>query len=392
MRYSADQFDLSGLPNSPGAPLGDLGFAGFRIHSAFNRPDYSDEVCVFLGASYFRAVARNQGYGLSARGLSIKTGDSGGEEFPAFRSFWLERPATEAQALVIYALLDSSSASAAFRFTVRPGDETIFDVEMTLYPRVDMDQAGIATMTSMFDFDANDRAGVDDYRCAVHDSDGLLMFSGRGEQIWRPLSNPHTLQLSEFGDAGLRGFGLMQRKRNFVDYDDLESHYERRPSLWIEPIGDVGDGAVHLVEIPTKREVDDNIVAFWRPKQKLSAKGEYAFTYRQHWCADVPLGGDLARFTDTRSGEGGETSARRFALEVAGGKLKTLPAEAKPRVEATASAGKLRNVVVQPNPESGGWRVNFELAPEAAKLVELRVVLRGDAGPLSETWIYRWTA
>ena len=390
VRYTPQQFDLSGLP--PGtAGTADLGFAGFRIHAAINRADYADEVCVFLGASYFRAVGKNQGYGLSARGLSIKTADAGGEEFPSFRSFWLERPAPEARAMVIHALLDSRSAAAAFRFTVRPGEETVFDVEMTLYPRVDLDQPGIATMTSMFDFDANDRIGVDDYRHAVHDSDGLLMWSGRGEQVWRPLANPRTLQVSEFGGSGLRGFGLMQRKRGFIDYGDLESRYERRPSLWIEPIGDVGEGAVHLVEIPTKREVDDNIVAFWRPKAKLAAKGEYSFTYRQHWCADMPIPGDLARVADTRSGEGGAPGTRRFVLEFTGGKLKTL-GDAKPKIEATANAGQLRNIVAQPNPETGGWRVNFELAPEAAKLVELRVRMLADAGPLSETWIYRWSA
>ena len=386
VRYKPELFDLAGLPANAAAGFGDLGFAGFRIHAAFNRADYADEVCVFLGASYFRAVGKNQGYGLSARGLSIKTGDPGGEEFPSFRSFWLERPQADSRAMVIHALLDSPSAAAAYRFTIRPGEETIFDVEMTLYPRVDLDQAGIAATTSMFYFDASGRVGIDDYRRAVHDSDGLLMWSGRGEQVWRPLANPKTLQRSEFGDTGLRGFGMMQRKRRFADYDDLEAHYERRPSLWIEPIGDVGDGAVHLVEIPTRGEVDDNVVAFWRPKQKLAAHGEYGFTYRQHWCNDMPLAGELARFTDTRSGAGNAQGNRRFVLEVTGGsKLKTLPADAEPKLEASATPGKIINPVVQRNPETGGWRVNFELAPGAEKLVELRVRLAGDPDPLSET-------
>src|SRR5580704_14869388 len=243
-------------------PADDLGFAGFRVHYPLNKPDVQDEVCAFLGASYFRAVARGQGYGLSARGLAIKTGDPGGEEFPLFKSFWLERPAKGSDVVVIHALLDRQSAAAAFRFTLRPGAETDIDTEMALYPRVDLAQTGLAPMTSMFLFDANNRAGFDDYRGAVHDSHGLTMMSGKGERIWRAVTNPKTLQISAFEDAGPRGFGLVQRERNFLDYQDLEAVYEKRPSLWVEPLGDWGEGAVMLVEIPSDREVNDNIVGF----------------------------------------------------------------------------------------------------------------------------------
>src|SRR5258708_3399858 len=154
---------------------GDLGFAGFRLHYPLNKPDVDDEVCAFLGASYFRAIARGQGYGLSARGLAIKTGDPSGEEFPLFKSFWLERPAKGSDVMVVHALLDSQSAAAAFRFTLRPGAETDMDTEMALYPRVDLAQAGLAPMTSMFLFDASNRGGFDDYRSAVHDSHGLAI-------------------------------------------------------------------------------------------------------------------------------------------------------------------------------------------------------------------------
>ncbi|HEX5508685.1 MAG TPA: glucan biosynthesis protein G, partial [Pseudolabrys sp.] len=262
--YSPDLFNLGKL--KPPAPQIDLGFAGFRLHAKINRPDYYDEVGVFLGASYFRAVGKGQVYGMSARGLSIRTGDPKGEEFPAFKTFWIEKPAQHSTSIVVHALLDSPSAAAAFRFTIRPGDTTIYDTEMTLYPRTDIAESGIGTGTSMFLFDANDRVGVDDFRPAVHDSDGLAMHSGRNEIIWRPVSNPRTLQLSYFGDVNPRGFGLMQRERDFFAYDDLESHFEKRPSLWVEPIGDWGEGNAQLVEIPTKEEIHDNIVAFWRPK------------------------------------------------------------------------------------------------------------------------------
>ncbi len=199
----------------------DLGFAGFRVHAPMNRADYYDEVCVFLGASYFRAVAKGQTYGLSARGLSIDTGEAKGEEFPLFKAFWLERPAPGSTSLVIHALLDSKSCAASYRFTVRPGETTVFDVEMSVYPRAEMQRAGLAPMTSMFFYGPNDRNDIDDFRPSVHDSDGLAIFNGKGESLWRPLSNPRDLQISTFQDLNPRGFGLMQRERNFFAYQDM---------------------------------------------------------------------------------------------------------------------------------------------------------------------------
>jgi glucans biosynthesis protein len=378
-------------PNPP-PPPGDYGFAGFRLHAPINRPDYYDEVCVFLGATYFRAVARNEGYGMSARGLSLKTGNPAGEEFPAFRAFWLERPQRGTNSIVITALLDSQSCSGAMRFSIRPGPETTMDIETSLFPRVDITEAGVGTGTSMFYFDPSGRIGIDDYRPAVHDSDGLLMLTGRGEELWRPLSNPKTLQVSTFGDTSPRGFGLVQRKRTLGDYEDLEAHYERRPSLWVEPIGDWGEGGVQLLEIPTKDEVHDNIVAFWRPKQVLRAKSEVNYTCRLHWADLPPVRGSLARFTATRAGAGPQPGSRLFVLDAAGEALKTLPADAQLRFDVTADKGKIANPVAHAAPEIGGWRLSFELLPDKAAAVELHArLLNGDA-PLTETWLYRWTA
>jgi len=388
LRYRPQQFNLGGIP-SPGDE--DLGYAGFRLHNAINRADAVDEIAVFLGASYFRAVGKNLLYGLSARGLSIKTADPGGEEFPAFKAFWLERPQPGTNGVVVTSLIDSPSAAAAMRCSIRPGDDTIFDVELTLFPREDIAQPGIATMTSMFLFDALDRGGADDYRRAVHDSDGLMMLTGRGEELWRPVTNPRTLQISQFVDTSPRGFGLMQRSRALRDFEDLEARYDKRPSLWVEPIGDWGEGVVQLVEIPTKDEVHDNVVAFWRPKQPLPAKSEHSFTYRLHWAADAPTTSALARFTSSRSGAYG-AGVRLFVLDAAGGALKTLPPDAQPRVAVSTDRGKIQHTVARPNPEQGAWRIGFELLPEDAKAAELRVqLLLGDA-PLTETWILRWTA
>jgi len=387
IQYAPEMFDLHKLAAAPDA---NLGFAGFRIHYPLNRPDYFDEVCTFVGASYFRAVARGQGYGLSARGLAIKTADPGGEEFPLFKRFWLERPANGGEVLVIHALLDSPSAAAAFRFTVRPGAETIMDTEMALYPRTDLPQAGLAPMTSMFFFDSNDRAGFDDYRNAVHDSNGLALLTGKGERIWRTLNNPRTLQISAFQDSSVRGFGLGQRKRGFADYQDLEAAYEKRPTLWVEPIGDWGQGATTLVEIPSDREVNDNIVAFWKPKDTLLANGEYILSYRLHWCWDPPEDPALAKVKQVRCGLSFDHKSRQFVIDFTGAPSPG-HAGAPPQLDLSADNGRLHDATVQPAEGESGWRLAFQLDPGDAKSIELRARLHQGGTPVSETWLYRWT-
>jgi periplasmic glucans biosynthesis protein len=147
-----------------------LPLSGFRIRSRINSTKVWDEFLVFQGASYFRAVAKNLLYGLSARGLAVNTGEPAGEEFPAFTHFWIERPGPRANSIVIYALLESESATGAYKFTVTPGTETQTDVELTLFPRTEMRSVGIAPLTSMFLFDETNRGRLDDYRPEVHDS------------------------------------------------------------------------------------------------------------------------------------------------------------------------------------------------------------------------------
>jgi glucans biosynthesis protein len=388
VRYSPSQFSFGETP--PPKPDADLGYAGFRLHAKINRPDYYDEVAVFLGASYFRAVAKGQVFGLSARGLSIGTGNSKGEEFPAFRSFWIERPSAQARSIVVYALLDSASTAAAYRFTIRPGDETVMDIEVALYPRAKIDQAGLGTLTSMFFFDAQDRVGIDDFRPAVHDSSGLAIHTGSGERLWRPLSNPRDLQVSGFADANVRGFGLVQRNRDFRVFQDLEARYEQRPNAWVEPIGDWGEGEVQLYEIPARNEYNDNIVVFWRPKEPFQAKREYIYTYRLHWTSQDPNVDGRATFARTRQGAGHD-DRRLFVLEAVGEALKKLPPDAQVRGDVGASAGKILHVVTQPNPHTGGWRLSFFLDPEKATAVDLRARFVQGQEALSETWIFRWT-
>ena len=389
--YSSDFFTFgpSLQPPSNGTVTD---FSGFRILAPVNRADAFDEFVVFQGASYFRAVAKGQGYGLSARGLALNTGAREGEEFPFFRAFWIERPPAEARAIVVHALLDSVSTTGSYRFTIRPGDATVMDVEMTLYPRVELKLAGLAPLTSMFAFGPNDRIRIDDFRTAVHDSDGLAIWNGKEEWLWRPLINPETLQISEFIDDSPRGFGLLQRHRTFADYHDPEVQYERRPSLWIEPIGHWGSGAVQLVEIPSKSEHHDNIVTFWRPSQPLPAQSEDRRTYRLHWGWTPPAIPPLATIADTRVGAGLEKGTRLFVIDFVGGRLAELTPDAPVQVEITTSAGNVTSPVTRPNPALSGWRVSFGLDPAGAKLCDMRGILKLGEEPLSEIWSYRWTS
>ncbi|MBJ6985008.1 glucan biosynthesis protein G [Luteimonas sp. MC1750] len=374
----------------PAPPAGrDIGFAGFRLHGAVHQAGTLDEIAAFLGASYFRAVARGLGYGLSARGLALGSGDPGAEEFPVFRAFWLETPAPGAAEAVVHALLDSPSVAGAFRFAITAGADTVFDVDARLYPRVELATAGIAPLTSMYEFDAHDRAGIDDPRPAVHDSDGLALWLGSGEEAWRPLRNPRHVEHSGFQDRDPHGFGLMQRKRRFEDYQDLEAGYEKRPGCRVEPLDPWGEGEVHLVEIPTANEYADNIVAFWRPRAPLAPGREHRFRYRLHWSDGQAWMPGLARVVATRSGTLDGAPGRQYLVDFVGDRLPQ--GDGAVRVQASANAGELRNATAYRNPATGGWRVGLELLPGDAAAVELRLWLEGDAGRLSETWLSRWT-
>jgi len=363
-----------------------LGFAGFRIHSPINRSDHFDEVAAFLGASYFRAVARGGLYGLSARGLAIGAGDPG-EEFPAFRSFWIERPAQNARSIVVHALMDSPSVTGAFRFVIAPGAATRFDVTASFFPRVDLAKAGLAPMSSMFLFGPEQPRRFDDFRPEVHDSDGLLIANGAGERIWRPLSNPTQLQSSAFKDRDPAGFGLMQRQKDLASYQDLEARYDLRPSLWAAPAAPFGEGDVRLIELATRTEAEDNIVACWRPAQPLAAGREHRFAYRLDWGQEPAPAPGLARATHWRSGLGSHGGLRRFFVD-----FDTPSAANDMEADITASAGHVSGVVVQPNDQTGGVRLNFELDPAGARLSDLRAALKIGGKPCSEIWTYRWIA
>jgi periplasmic glucans biosynthesis protein len=388
LEFETVNFDY---PQIESLPLSEpLEFAGFRARAPINEPDRLDPFLVFAGGSYFSAVARGQAFGLSARGLAIRTGEADGEEFPLFRAFWIEEPADGR--MVVHALLDTASATGAYRFTIRPGEQTLIDVEAILFARAQIDRLGLAPLTSMFLFDARGRANHDNPRQAVHNSDGLALWNGRNERIWRPLNNPRLLQISAFADSGPRGFGLIQREKRFSEYEDLSANFERRPSLWVEPIGDWGPGNVVLVEIPSSREIHDNIVAFWRPEAPLAEGSETTFTYRLTWGWDAPSPEGLLRVTRTLTGAGAQAGRRAFVVDYSdpGGQISNAVEGLEAKVLTTA--GGIENVRIAPNPAMGAVRVSFELTTDGIEAADMRLELTRDARLAGEVWVYQWTA
>lgn len=392
--YSPDLFSFPA--DVPPASDPNLGFSGVRLLSPLNRPDVMDEIAVFQGASYFRSLGKGNLYGISARGLSIGTGGPA-EEFPLFRTFWLERPAPGADAVTVHALLDSPSVAGAYRMRIRPGDTTVFDVKARLYPRRAVQTPGVAAMSSMFFIGSASRRRFDDFRASVHDSDGLEIWTGSGERLWRPLNNPSALQISAFADVNPRGFGLMQRQRSLDAYSDLEARYDLRPSLWVELIGKWGKGSVQLLEIPTGDETADNIAAYWRPAAEWQAGVPVEIAYRLHWGNDSPIPRAAARVAVTRVGEtriGTVVDGRRhFAVDYEGSGLGT--AMTSLRVHLSASIGKLSPPRLDPYPAREGFpdrvRVSFDFTPPERGTAELRLELRRDGAALGEIWLNRYS-
>lgn len=369
-----------------GSLLAEVGkYAGMRLHYPLNREDYDDEFLVFQGASFFRGVSKGQLYGLSARGLAIDVAEPTGEEHPVFRRFWIERPAAGQRAMVVHALLDSPRVAGAYRFGIYPGDPLRMDVEATLFPRETLAHVGLAPLTSMFMHGPADQGDGRDYRPAVHDSEGLAIKRGNGERLWRPLTNPRTLQANGFLDQNPRGFGLIQRSRDFADFEDLEARYERRPSAWVQPLGDWGEGQVQLIEIPSDSEANDNMVAYWRPKNGLPAGSPYRFSYRLTWPDDAPASPGVAPVVRSAGGHKLFSDHREVMIDWAG-----IEDGDDLEVEATSSKGSVIETNLQGNPDIAGVRAFIAFDPGDATVTELRVTLRRDGEQAGETWLYRW--
>jgi glucans biosynthesis protein len=404
IRLAEAYFNYGPLVEKHGDLPPDGGFAGFRLHSPLNKPDVFDELIAFQGASYWRALGKNQRYGLSSRGIAVDTGIEGvTEEFPSFREFWLRKPEAGDTHARFYALLDGPSFAGAYAFKVHPGNETIVEVTAVIFARREVKRLGIAPMSSMFWFGENSRRRFDDFRPEVHDSDGLAIRMGTGERLWRPICNDSgKLEFSFFDMEKCDGFGLLQRDRRFSAYEDAEAAYHQRPSLWIEPTSAWGPGRVMLMEIPTTNELSDNTVALWEPAQPVKPGDRLDFKYRQHWTLDDNPSQAGGHVVATRSGvHDWQPEQRTVVVEFAGTVL-SQPSEI-PLTALVQAVGdgaekiKIQGVTVHPIPEER-WRVSFQIAPaaEGAKLaeigpIELRCCLKRGDNFLTETWAHRVT-
>lgn len=404
IKYSPEMFDFADVKLNPD-DLKDLGFAGFKIIHPLNEPGKQDEVMSVLGASYFRIVGKGQVYGLSARGLAIDTALPSGEEFPRFTEFWIEKPKSDRATLLFYALLDSPRATGAYRMEIDPGRDSVLDVQAKVYLREPVEKLGIAPLTSMYLFGANQPWPRHNYRPELHDSDGLAIAAGNGEWLWRPLNNPKRLNVSSYSIENPRGFGLMQRGRSFAQYQDLDDRYELRPSGWVETVGDWGPGHVELVEIPTPDETNDNIVALWRPEKQPVPGEALDVHYRLHFSRDDAKLHDpkLAMVTQTRLSEGDVKQANlirqpdgstALVVDFAGPVLAERAPDAaiEPQISVDGNADIVEKNL-RYNPVSKGWRLTLRvMVKDPAQPVEMRAALIEDGKPLSETWSYQLPA
>ena len=377
------------------------GVAGLRINYPLNRPDKIDELVTFLGASYFRALGRDNVYGLSARGLLMNSWLDIPEEFPRFSEFYVEKPAAADGPLTVYAALESPSATGAYKFVITPANaavqETVMDVTARLYFRADVKELGVAPLTSMFLFAEANRGNFDDYRPQVHDSNGLLIERETGEVMWRALNNSPSLGNSYLWENNPRAFGLYQRGRDFESFQDAGAQYERRPSLRVEPASDWGQGSIRLIEIPSKLEADDNIGAFWIPADPVLAGQSREFGYRLIWGDLNPdKNSGLAYVAETRAGQGGVSGVenavnlRKFVVDFVGGELAELSGDTPPDVVATVSGGVAQHTALSRIDANGAWRLVFDVETDETAPLELRAYLIGAGHQLTETWLYQW--
>lgn len=410
IRFVQDFFDYRALRLPQQIPA-NTGYAGFRILYPLNTPAKWDELGVFLGASYYRLLGQGQSYGISARGLALDCGDTDRpEEFPLWTDWWLAKPTRGETSIRLFAILDSVSCVGAYEFFITPGRTTIAEIQAVVFfreqnlvqavdpKRKPLDTIGMAPLTSMFWFGENSERKFDDYRPEVHDSDGLLMHLDGDEMLWRPLDNPPAMRHQKFAAKHLQGFGILQRDRNFADYQDLFNSYQTTPSVWIQPMMDQNssnwdNGELHLVELSTGYEGLDNIVAFWNPANKPPPNQPFSFGYTQYWTRETDIALSTNEVVSTRVGlDQANSKWHDFVIDY---DLPQISSDDEaPKAYASCSTNAtVADLQVFRNHAAKTWRAVLKIEPKAGNKdpVDLRCTLHAGQKPVSETWTYLWT-
>ena len=402
LAFDSEMFSYDGQSSAlKGLTDENSGFAGFRVHYPIKSDEYKDEFAVFLGASYFRLVGKNQVYGISARGLAIDTALTKGEEFPHFTEFWIVEPSKKGtetgQPITIYARLESPSVAGAYKFVIEPGEDTSVEVESWLFAREDVEKLGVAPFTSMFLYGENTQQRHDDYRPEVHDSDGVLMVTHADEEIFRPLTNPSRLQITSLSDSKPKGFGMLQRDGQWDNYLDAEANYHIRPGLWVTPREGFDKGRLEVVEIPTTSEIHDNIVAFWTPEEPFNEGDSMYFSYELKTVEQHPFESALATVERTRQGSavlpGDEfkdeslATTRQFTVDFLAPKAKAFDDKTTKLVVQSAN-GTVSQQRLYPVADGAEWRATFFMQPTENQTTDMRAYIEQDGKRVSEVWNY----
>ncbi len=387
---------------------GHEGFVGFKTFVPSAAAGVQDEFMSFLGASYFRAIARGLHWGLSTRGLAVNNGTNGPEEFPDFRQFWIREPKAGDQQFVFYALLDSESVTGGYEFVVQYGDTTTMDIRATIFIRKKPEVLEFTPLTTMFYFGENtvnkptlkpdyQPTGKADFsmnktdfkrrefRPQVHDSDGLLLDTVSGERVWVPFDNPRSMTVRQF--SNVRSFSALQRDRDVNHYLDQEAEYHRRPSLTVIPKSGFEPGYVRLLQIPSADEYTDNTVAGWQMQNPPEAGGHVEVAYRLLWRGDEP-NKDQYRVVSTTVRPSPGSNETRFAVEYARPETEqNVPVEELKPYIVVGQGGQVKDIEFTPT--ARGWLVGFTIfKPSPAQAMDIScVILRGDKF-FSEKWLY----
>jgi glucans biosynthesis protein len=439
LTYSNNFFKYN-FPINPPLPA-DLGYGGFYIRHPYMAPKSDpksplDGFFTAKGASYFRVLAKEQVYGISSRALAINSVVENKEEFPQFVEWWLHQPEPGADAMVLDALLDSASVSGAYEFTLHPGSQTSVDIHATLFFRKAVAQLGLAPFSSMYFYGENAKNHFGNYHPEIHDSDGVMMHTGADEWLWRPLEQETQRQVYNFGDTNPKGFGLIQRDRDFQHYQDLQMNYNLRPSAWVTPHGDWGKGVVELIQLVTNNANTDNVVLFWHPDHAPKAGDRLDLSYTIDYYMNDANRPPLAYAKQTLVNDPAPpppnqpvpvspppgaaakpapppaasakpavpakpatppwptgTTPVQFLIDFAGDGIEDIAPDHRPDIDlvATPPGSVFRESSVEKNGYDKSWRATFTLIPAKVNVpVELRCTLRSKGKPLTETWTYTW--